>query len=82
MSVGIAYTLQIVAQKNTSPSHAAIIMSLEALFAALGGWLILDETLDNRAMLGCALMLTGMIIAQIRFSRPLKSDQTECPTQR
>jgi len=82
MSVGIAYTLQIVAQKNTSPSHAAIIMSLEALFAAFGGWLMLDETLDNRAMLGCALMLAGMIIAQIRFSRPLKFDQTECPTQR
>ncbi|MGB2222711.1 DMT family transporter [Neptunomonas sp.] len=81
MSVGVAYTLQIVAQKNASPSHAAIIMSLEALFAAIGGWLLLDEQLDSRATLGCSLMLTGMIIAQVRFKRRAKT-QTGCPTQR
>ena len=81
MSVGVAYTLQIVAQKNASPSHAAIIMSLEALFAAIGGWLLLDEQLDSRATLGCSLMLAGMIIAQVRFKRRAKT-QTGCPTQR
>ncbi len=64
-SVGIAYTLQIVAQRHAPPSHAAIIMSLESLFAAIGGAWLLDEHLDNRGMLGCALMLSGMIISQI-----------------
>ena len=64
ISVGIAYTLQVVAQQNANPSHAAIILSLETVFAALGGWLILDERLSARALAGCALMLAGMLIAQ------------------
>lgn len=64
-SVGIAYTLQVVAQKNAQVTHAAIIMSLEGVFAALGGWMLLGETLTPRNILGCALMLTGMIFAQI-----------------
>ena len=64
-SVGIAYTLQVVAQKNAQPTHAAIIMSLEGVFAVLGGWLLLGETLSPRNILGCSLMLSGMIFAQI-----------------
>jgi drug/metabolite transporter (DMT)-like permease len=47
-SVGIAYTLQVVGQKKAPPAHAAIILSLETVFAALGGWLILGETLPLR----------------------------------
>lgn len=65
LSVGIAYTLQVVAQQKAHPSHAAIILSLETVFAALGGWLILDERLSARALAGCALMLTGMLFAQL-----------------
>jgi len=65
-SVGIAYTLQVVAQKEAHPAHAAIILSLESVFAAFGGWLILGEFLSLRAMLGCALMLAGMIISQLK----------------
>lgn len=65
ISVGIAYTLQVVAQKNTHPAHAAILLSLESVFAALGGWLILDETFTTRGMLGCALMLAGMLLSQL-----------------
>jgi len=65
LSVGIAYTLQVVAQKNTHPAHAAILLSLEAVFAATGGWLILDETFTTRGVLGCALMLTGMLLSQL-----------------
>lgn len=65
LSVGIAYTLQVVAQKDASAAHAAIIMSLEAVFAALAGWLVLGETLGNRALLGCTLMLAGMLVAQL-----------------
>ena len=64
VSVGIAYTLQIVAQQETHPSHAAIIMSLEAVFAVIGGWIVLDESIPLRGLIGCGLMLTGMIISQ------------------
>ncbi|MGC9521212.1 MAG: DMT family transporter [Anaerolineae bacterium] len=66
MSVGIAYTLQVVAQRHARPTPAAIIMSLESAFAALGGWLLLDEQLGARSALGAALMMVGMILAQIR----------------
>jgi drug/metabolite transporter (DMT)-like permease len=65
VSVGIAYTLQVVAQKDAHPAHAAILLSMESAFAALGGWLILSETLGLRGLLGCALMLTGMILSQL-----------------
>jgi drug/metabolite transporter (DMT)-like permease len=64
-SVGIAYTLQVVAQKNAKPSHAAIILSLETVFAAIGGFIILDESLSLRGIAGCLLMLTGMLVSQI-----------------
>jgi drug/metabolite transporter (DMT)-like permease len=65
MSVGVAYTLQVVAQKKAKPSHAAIILSLEAVFAALGGWVMLNEVLTHRAMTGCALMFSGMLVSQL-----------------
>ena len=65
LSVGIAYTLQVVAQKSAHPAHAAILLSLEAVFAALGGWIVLDEVLTTRAMLGCGLMLSGMLLSQL-----------------
>lgn len=64
-SVGIAYTLQVVAQKNARPSHAAIFLSLEAVFAAFGGWLMLNEVLSARGFLGCGLMLAGMLLSQL-----------------
>lgn len=66
LSVGVAYTLQVVAQRQAKPAHAAIILSLEAVFAALAGWLILGETLTAREFLGCGLMLTGMLASQLR----------------
>jgi drug/metabolite transporter (DMT)-like permease len=72
-SVGIAYTLQIVGQKKTPPSHAAIILSMEAVFAAFGGWLILHEVLSTRALLGCGLMLAGMLLAQVKRGRRQRS---------
>ena len=65
LSVGVAYTLQVVVQRRAHPSHAAIILSLEAAFAALGGWVVLDETLTLRAGAGCALMMTGMLLSQL-----------------
>ncbi|MEI6750217.1 MAG: DMT family transporter [Bacteroidales bacterium] len=69
LSVGIAYTLQVFAQQKAHPSHAAIILSLETVFAAIGGWLILGEILSLQALAGCTLMLTGMLIAQLTKSK-------------
>jgi drug/metabolite transporter (DMT)-like permease len=65
LSVGLAYTLQIVAQRTADPAHAAIILSLEGAFAALGGWLVLREVLTGRDLLGCGLMLAGTLISQV-----------------
>ena len=64
LSVGVAYTLQVVAQRSAPPAHAAIILSLEAVFAALGGRLILSEALSSRELLGCAFMLVGILVSQ------------------
>lgn len=64
LSVGVAYTLQVVAQKDAKPSHAAIILSMESVFGAIGGWLILGETMSTRGYIGCALILAGILISQ------------------
>jgi len=69
MSVGVAYTLQIVGQRKAIPTHAAIILSLEALFAALGGWLILDEMFTSRQITGGILMLAGVVLSQFTFNQ-------------
>lgn len=73
ISVGIGYTLQIIGQKKAPPAHAAIILSLEALFAVIGGTMILAEALPGRKVLGCILMLAGMIIAQLKLIRQGKA---------
>jgi drug/metabolite transporter (DMT)-like permease len=65
ISTGVAYTLQVVAQQYAHPSHAAIILSSEGLFAVLGGWLLLSEHLSERGLIGCALMLVGMLLSQL-----------------
>ena len=65
VSVGIAYTLQVVAQKDAHPAHASILLSMESPVAALAGWVILSEGLTLRALFGCALMLAGMILSQL-----------------
>ncbi len=65
LAVGIGFTLQVVAQKDALASHAAIILSLEAVFAAIAGWLVLNEVLSLRGFIGCSLMLCGMLVAQL-----------------
>lgn len=67
-SVGIAYTLQVVGQKFASPAHAAIILSMEAVFGVLGGYLLLGEHMGLQEIVGCLLMLTGMLVSQLRRS--------------
>jgi drug/metabolite transporter (DMT)-like permease len=64
-SAGIAFTIQVVAQKEAHPANAAIIMSLEAVFAVIGGWMILNESIDPRGLIGCLLMFIGMIVSQL-----------------
>ena len=64
LSVGVAYTLQVVAQKDANPTHAAIIMSLESVFAAIGGMLILKETMEIKGIIGCVLIFVGILISQ------------------
>ena len=65
LSGGIAFTLQIYAQKKISPSPSAIIFSLEGVFAAIAAWIILDQVLGLNNLIGCFLILVGVIISQI-----------------
>jgi drug/metabolite transporter (DMT)-like permease len=64
MSVGVAYTFQILGQKNADPAYASIIMSMETVFAALGGFLILGEYMGVRQLIGCSLMFAGVVLSQ------------------
>jgi len=66
VSVGIAFTLQVIAQKKVEPSRAAIILNLEAVFAVLAGWLFFTELLTMKEWLGCGLMFLGMILSQMK----------------
>lgn len=63
VAVGVAYTLQVVAQRNAKPSHAALLLSLETVFGALGGWLILSEVMTGRMLLGATLMMAGILVS-------------------
>jgi drug/metabolite transporter (DMT)-like permease len=66
LSTGIAYTGQVVAQRHAPAVDAAIILSLEAVFAAIAGWLILNEAMNAQQIGGCILMFLGMLAAQTR----------------
>lgn len=70
LSCGVAYTLQIIAQKNTDPTVASLILSLESVFAALTGWLVINETLSPKELFGCVLVFTAIILAQLPQKRP------------
>ncbi len=65
MSCGVAYTFQIVGQKSVHPVVASLLMSLESVFAALSGWVILHERLSATELLGCAIIFIAVIIAQL-----------------
>ena len=66
MSSGVAYTFQVIGQKHVEPSLAAIICSSEALFSAVGGALLLGESMSMRSYIGCALMFAGIIVSQLK----------------
>ena len=67
LSSGIAYTLQIVAQKSADPTSATLIMSLESVFAVFSGWIVLGESLSLKELIGCILVFLAVILAQIQF---------------
>jgi drug/metabolite transporter (DMT)-like permease len=73
LSVGIGYAIQAVAQKDALPAHAAIIFSMEGVFAALAGWIIIGETLTWHAIGGCALVVIGCLLSQLWRSTPAAS---------
>ncbi|PVZ20723.1 MULTISPECIES: DMT family transporter [unclassified Pseudomonas] len=70
VAVALGFTLQVISQKGALPSHAAVIFSLEAVFAAIAGAIFLGESLSVRGYLGCGLMLAGMLLAQLWPKRP------------
>lgn len=76
LSCGVAYTLQIVGQKNMNPTIASLILSLESCISVLAGWVVLGEKLSPREGLGCILMFAAIILAQIP-EKTGKSVQTE-----
>ncbi len=80
VSVGIAYTLQVVGQRHALATHASLIMATESVFGALGGALLLGENMGLRGYIGAALMITGIVVSQIGLpSAPLAelTDATE-----
>ena len=65
MSCGVAYTLQIVGQKNVNPTVASLILSLESCISVLAGWVILGQKLSAKELLGCVIMFAAIILAQL-----------------
>ena len=72
-SCGVAYTLQIVAQRDTAPTVASLLMSLESVFAVLAQWVILGDLLTRRELLGCLMMFGGIVLAQLPERKRIKS---------
>lgn len=69
MSTGVAYTLQVIGQKGAHPTVAAIVLSSESMFAVIGGMLFAGEKMDSTALIGCGIMMAGIVIAQIPSGR-------------
>ena len=65
LSMGAAYSLQIIGQKHVEPAAASLIMSMESVFAVLAGWLLLNETMTQQEAIGCILMFIAVILSQI-----------------
>ncbi len=76
MSCGVAYTLQIVGQKYTDPTSASILMSLESVFSALAGWMLLGQNMSLPQILGCVLMFTAIVLVQLPDKKELGTIHT------
>ena len=74
LSVGAGFTLQIVGQRNTSPTVASLLLSMESVFGALAGYLLLSELLTAKELLGCILMFVAIILSQLPEKSAPKPD--------
>lgn len=74
LSCGVAYTLQILGQKNVNPAIASLILSLESCFSVLAGWIVLGERLSLRESAGCVLMFLAIILAQLPEKKKSRSE--------
>jgi len=72
LSSGVAYTLQVVAQKNVNPTLASLILCLESVVAVLGGWIVLGQEMSPREILGCILMFAAIVLAQLPIPEKMK----------
>lgn len=72
LSSGVAYTLQVVAQKNVNPTVASLIMCLESVVAVLAGWIILGQGMSSREIWGCVLMFAAIVVAQLPMPEKTK----------
>ncbi|MBV6400427.1 MAG: hypothetical protein CNIPEHKO_00714 [Anaerolineales bacterium] len=77
ISVGIGYTLQVWGQKHTPPTDAALILSLEAVFAGLAGWFVLSQTLQPIQILGCVVIFVAVLLAQVKSWNSSKIETSE-----
>lgn len=83
MSSGVAYTLQLIGQKYAEPAVASVVMSLESVFAAISGWLLLHEHMHVRELIGCILVFAAVILAQIpEFLNNKKENNMEKDNER
>ena len=75
MSVGVAYTCQILGQKDADPTFASIVFSTESVFSAIGGALMLNEIMSGRGYLGCVLIFIGIVLSQLNVGLFRKNEQ-------
>ena len=73
LSSGVAYTLQILGQRDLNPAIASLLMCLESVFSALGGWLLLHQNLSFRESTGCVLLFAAVVLAQLPLGRLMRS---------
>lgn len=76
LSCGVAYTLQIIGQKDFNPTIASLLMSFESVFSVLAGWLLLGQALTVREISGCVLIFAGVILAQLPVKERIKNKKT------
>ncbi|OGO78313.1 MAG: hypothetical protein A3K41_10125 [Chloroflexi bacterium RIFOXYD12_FULL_57_15] len=81
-SLGLCYTLQIWAQRHTPPADAALILSLESVFAVLAGWWLLDERLEAIQVLGCVLIFAAVLLSQFKDWTSGTINRTNLPEER
>lgn len=77
MSCGVAYTLQIIGQRNLDPTVASLILSLESVVSVLAGWVILDQTMNGKEIFGCVLVFTAVILVQLPGKKPQPAAEPE-----